>query len=205
MIFKNRSEAGSKLAEILKKKIVDKENLVVVSILRGGVVVGEEIAKKLKIPHLFLPVVKIPASDNPELAIGAFVFDVRYINKDVASYYSNQSIEKAVDLARNKFKKYSDVFQINKQSFNSIKNQIVILVDDGAATGATTKAAAIFLQKNKVKKIILALPVASSDFERDYFDEVVILHQNPYLSAVSQYYQDFSPVSEDEIKKLIRK
>lgn len=205
MIFKNRSEAGSKLAEILEKKIADKENLVVVSILRGGVVVGEEIAKKLKIPHLFLPVVKIPAPDNPELAIGAFVFDARYINKDVASYYSNQLIKKAVDLVKDKFKKYSDIFQINKQSFNSIKNKVIILVDDGAATGATTKAATMFLQKNKVKRIILALPVASSSFEQDCFNEVVILHQDPYLSAVSQYYQDFSPVSENEIKKLIKK
>lgn len=205
MIFKNRSEAGSKLAEILEKKINNKENLIVVSILRGGVVVGEEIARKLKIDHLFLPVVKIPAPDNPELAIGAFVFDTQYINQEVAGYYSNQSIKKAVDLAKDKFKTYCQIFKINKQLFNRTKNKIVILVDDGAATGATTKTASNFLRKMKVKKIILALPVAPSNFDKISYDEVFILYQDPYLSAVSQYYQDFAPVSQLEIKKLVEK
>lgn len=205
MIFKNRSEAGSKLAEIIDKKINNKESLVVVSILRGGVVVGEEIAKKLKTDHLFLPVVKIPAPDNPELAIGAFVFDTQYINPAVAGYYSDQSIKKAIGLARDKFKKYCQIFKINEQSFNQLKDKVVILVDDGAATGATTKTASDFLRKIKVKKIILALPVAPSDFNETFYDDVFIFYQDPHLSAVSQYYQDFAPVSQFEIEALAKK
>ena len=204
-MFKNREEAGEKLANFLFNKLEKKEDAVVVSLLRGGVIVGDEIAKKLKLPHLGLPVAKIGAPDNEELAVGAMVYQVKFYNPQAATLYDKEALFQTEIRAKKKFVDYCRIFNIKESDFNCLKQKIVILTDDGAATGSSLKAAALFLKKKKVKKIILALPVAPTDFDNSFYDEVYILNQDPYLSAVSQSYQDFSQVDEDTVKKILTK
>jgi len=194
MLFKNRGEAGERLAQVLKNKVRNKKNWIVVSLLRGGVLVGEPIAKEFTLPHLFLPVVKIASPNNPEYALGAITFSQRLYNQEAIKELSQKLITEATKLAEEKFINYCQKYHCEENKFEQLKNKKVILVDDGAATGLSLYTAAAFLRRKKVKKILLALPVAPADFNKKVFDEAVILHEDPFLTAVSNYYQDFSPV-----------
>jgi putative phosphoribosyl transferase len=203
MLFKDRSCAGKKLASLLQKKL--KKVDFVISLLRGGVVVGAEIARRFKIPHLPLPVAKISHPYNPELAIGALCFDKIYWENKNISNVSSQ-----IKLAKEKFNSYLKRFSLKKSFYKKIlpagrqvKNKIVVLVDDGIATGATVKAAGLFLKSQKPKKLILASPVAPTDFYADQFDEIIIFHRDPFLSAISQYYESFPQVEDEEIKRFL--
>ncbi len=212
MIFKDRAEAGKKLATMLKndphiKRRFDQSGGVVVSLLRGGVILGDIIAKDLKINHQPLAVAKIPAPSNPELALGALCFDFIYLEPSVASSLGDDQalIKKQIAIASEKFKNYQKQFSLNKRQFNQLKNASIILVDDGIATGSSIKAALLFIQSKKPKKVFLAVPVAPADFDEKNFDQVFILHKDPFLSAVSQFYEKFPPVENEEVKKIIKK
>lgn len=201
MTFQNRQEAGKKLAEILSTNeeiIKNKKNTIILSLIRGGAVVGFEIAKKLSLPHYPLIVKKISSPFNEELALGALCEREIFLEKRAAKI-DKKTLEKQIRIAKEKLSLY-------KKSFSyvlpSLKNKTVILVDDGVATGATVKVACQFLRKKKVKKIILAVPVVPSDFDKSGFDQCVFLFSDPWLTAVSSYYQDFHQVSDEEVKKI---
>ena len=203
MIFKDRKEAGEKLAGLLFKKRL--KNAVVVSLLRGGAVVGEEIANKLKSPHIPLAVAKIPAPLEQELAIGALCFDFTYLESRITNSLNieRSAIRKQVDIAKEKFDSYLKRFDLKKSNYR-LKNKAVILTDDGIATGSTVKAALLFIKSLTPKKIILAIPVAPTDFETAGFDDVVILHRDPFFSAVSQFYKNFPQVEDEEVRKMLK-
>ena len=208
MLFKDRGEAGSRLAQLLLKDDFIASNLknaIVVSLLRGGIIVGDIIAKKLKINHLPLVAVKISAPNNPELAIGALCFQAKYLNKRIVNSLSfdKQTIDQQIGFAQEKFASYLKRFHLKKNDYNILKNKIAILTDDGIATGATAKAALLFLRSLKAKAVVLAVPVAPTDFNTTDFDKIFILHQDLFFSAVSQFYQSFPQVEDDEVKKLI--
>jgi putative phosphoribosyl transferase len=209
MLFKDRKEAGEKLAEkLLNEGVVAKNQIkktVVVSLLKGGIILGDIIAKKLKINHLPLPVAKIPTSTNPELALGALTFHTLYLDKETVSFFGKINLQNQINQPLSKLTTYQKKFKIKESDFNQIKNKTIILVDDGIATSSTVKAACLFLKKKGAKKIILASPVAPADFDEKGFDEVIILHKDPFLSAISQYYQDFSPIEDEQVKNLLNK
>lgn len=196
MLFQDRLDAGNQLADRLTGY---KNNSIVVSLLRGGVIVGDAIAKKLKIPHLFLAAVKISHPDQSELAIGALCFNKIYLDNQYVSFFDKKTTNQQVKNAKIKFSSYLKRFNLKKISFKTIKNKTVILVDDGIATGATVKAALIFLKSQGPKKIILAVPVTPTDFKNPGFDEIIILHCDPSFSAVSQFYQNFPQIEDEEI------
>ena len=81
----------------------------------------------------------------------------------------------------------------------------MILVDDGIATGATMKAAVLFLKTKGPKKIVAASPVGPADFDEAGFDRIIIYHRDPYLSAISRFYQSFPQVEDEQIKTLLKK
>lgn len=200
MIFKDREDAGEKLSEkLLKDKNLPKnrKNNIVVSLLRGGVVVGKTIAKKLKTDHLPLAVTKIGSPSNPELAIGALCFDTVYLQEDIIRQLGlkKEAIDLQISLARIKNNEYIEKFGLQKiQYAKKLKNKIAIIVDDGVATGSTTKAALQFVKSKKSKKIILAVPVTPSDFDIKGFDKAVILHKDTFFSSVSQFYEHFPQI-----------
>lgn len=202
VIFKDRVDAGKKLATLLKGKYT---NPAVVSLLRGGVIIGSEIAKIIKSPHYGLPVTKISAPNQPELAIGALCFDQTYLERETIESLriEKTAIVTQMDEARRKFSSYSKRFSIKKTDFVKIKNKTILLVDDGIATGATVKAAYLFLKTLKYKKIVVSAPVAPENFSERGFDEVVIFHKDPELVSVSRFYKEFPQVTDLEAKKLL--
>lgn len=211
MIFKDRTDAGRKLLVRLFEDSNIKKNktkVVVVSLLRGGIVVGETITNGLQAKHLPLAVAKIPAPHNPELALGAVCFDVTYLEKNVLNSLglTKGEIAIGVDLAQEKFKSYAKKFNIRKAKYSRVfKNKLVILVDDGIATGSTVKAAILYLKTKKPKLIYLAVPVAPYDFSAVAIDKEIILHKDFGFGAVSQFYASFPQVEDDEVKKILKR
>ncbi len=210
MIFKDRQEAGRKLlVRLFQNKEIkkNKRRVLVVSLLRGGIIVGDIIAKGLQVNHLPLVVSKIPAPESPELAIGALCFDIVYLEKRVVNSIGldNISISKQIETAKVKFNSYLKRFEIKKSSYSRrLKNKIIILVDDGIATGATVKAAILYLKSKKPKSIYLTIPVAPVDFYITGVEKQFILHKDIAFGAVSQFYEHFPQVEDNEVKKLLR-
>lgn len=213
MIFKDRKDAGEKLAQVLindpniKRRLPDR--VVVVSLIRGGVVVGDIIAKKLKVKHLILPSIKIPASEDPELALGALCFNKIFLDREVLKMLpvSNNNLQRQTSLAKEKLKSYVVKFSINENVYKKIpKDSLIILVDDGIATGATVHAALLYLKSivySLDSTIYLVCPVAPRDFDASGFDKVIILHYDTDFLAVSRFYEYFPQVDDDEVKRLI--
>ena len=194
MLFKNRWEAGERLAEILKERFaVKKDEFLILSLLRGGWVVGKAIEEKFEVPHLPLPVAKISSPLNPEYAIGALCFDKVFIHD---RSFSKQEVEKATEAARQKFENYLKTFGLKEEDYRVVKGKRVFIVDDGVATGSSVEAAALFAKEKGAKKVVLAAPVAPADLSLQNFDKEVILYKPHHFSAVSQFYEDFSPVEE---------
>lgn len=205
MIFKDRADAGTQLTKLIQKNYRLEEKPIIVSLLRGGVIVGDIIAKNLSLIHLSLAVTKIPAPYEPELAIGALCFNDIYLNKSIIDSLSltKSEIDQQIKLAKNKFVDYCNRFNIKNQDFSIIKNKVVILVDDGVATGSTAHAASLFLKHKEVKKVILCSPVAPTNFDKHGFDQLLTLYQDLHLSFISRFYQNFPQVEDEEVKDRI--
>lgn len=208
MIYKDRDDAARELLKILKKDSLVKrggDNLVIVSLLRGGIIVGKLLANKLGAGHLPLVVAKIPAPFQEELAIGALCFDTVYLEKRIIESLnlSRSQISRQIEVARTKFDSYLKHFGIEENLYKKVKNKIAILVDDGVATGATARAGALFLKEQGAKYVVLAVPVAPVDFDPAGFDRFIAVHKDPSFGSVSQFYQDFPQVEDEEVKKLI--
>ncbi|MBI2641508.1 hypothetical protein HYW87_02830 [Candidatus Roizmanbacteria bacterium] len=210
MIFKDRRDAGEKLLETLKKNksVQSSSNTVVVSLLRGGVVIGNAITRGLKgAVHLPLVVAKIPAPENPELAIGALCFDVVYLEKKVVESLGIERfmIRDQIEVARQKLNSYIKRFSLKEDHYGqNLKDSLCILTDDGVATGSTVKAALLYLRTKKPESLFLAIPIAPADFDTRGFDNVFILYKDPMFSAVSQFYERFPQVEDEEVKKILR-
>lgn len=212
MVFQNRREAGKKLVgEIRKDKklIGNLQSCVVVSLLRGGIIVGDVVAKELSIPNYPLVVAKIPAPfpHSPELAIGALCGDIVYRDEEVltAINSSRNDIDKQVKKAKEKQKKYLQRFELTKLDYaKNLRGKTVLLVDDGIATGSTVRAAALFVKSVGAKTVILAVPVAPTDFAKKGFDRVIILHQDSMFFAVGQFYRDFYEIEDNEVQDIIK-
>lgn len=219
-MFRDRQEAGEKLTLKLKKIINptggSEQNFVVVALLRGGIVLGKKISDYFKIPLLPLSVKKIGAPLNPELAIGAVTSDrTYYLDEDLIKYlnigkdYMENSLEVKWREAQTLQKKFptsphsasSGLRGASKDKI-SLKDKRVIIVDDGIATGTTAICTSIYAKKEKAQEIILAAPVIGKDTFKNikkYFDRVVSLKIVDNLTSVSQFYKNFSQITDEEM------
>lgn len=208
MIFRNREEAGFLLAkEITKKNYV---NSFVLAIPRGGVVVGEVIAKELNCPLDIVVVKKIGAPGNPELAIGAVGPEETVVwNEEICERMGiNESIKyKALSI------KYKERNEKEKALRGTrlppdLKNKTVILVDDGIATGATVEVAVKWIKTKNPQKIVIATPVAPPDSIetlKPLVDDIICLSVEPDFWAVGQFYENFPQVEDEGVKTIISK
>jgi len=203
-VYQNRIHAGKILLdEIIKRGIHNASFLFAVP--RGGVEVAFPIAGELKKPIIPLIVHKIPASFNSELAIGAIsIFGDSYFNelsKTETSEYIEKTTKEALKEVKERFKKYGISF-----NFEKIRGKEVSLVDDGIATGATLFLAAKGLLKYKPAKIYTVVPVSPLDgFELlSTVSTVISPIIDRYFIAVSQYYEEFSQLSEEQTVKYIQ-
>lgn len=206
LICKNRTAAGRKLAEILKK--FKNKDAVIYALPRGGVVVGAAIAKTLHSPLDLIITRKIGHPNQKEYALGAVAENGHSIlNKkallDVSKEYLNQEIETQKKEAQRRRKVY-----LGNRKPISCKGKTAILVDDGIATGLTIKAA---IQELKIhyhpEKIIVAVPVAPKETVEELKSEGVeiVAAEIPeyFQGAIGNYYEEFNPVEDEEVIQIM--
>ena len=207
MFFEDRKQAGEILFDKLKKYKGEKD-LLVLGIPRGGVPVAKVIAEKLNAPLDVIVSRKIGAPGQEELAIGAvgpngtYILDDELISRlQAKSDYIEEKIEDKKVEVEERLKEFRD-----DKPLYDLKGAVVILVDDGIATGSTVKASISFMRKKGAKKIILAVPVApqdSVDELNELADEYIALHTPKQFYAVGQFYRDFPQISNEEVVKLL--
>jgi len=204
-MFKDREEAGKKLAKELKKYAI---GAVVYAIPRGGVVMGAEVARKLGLPLGLVIVRKVGHPGNPEYAVCVVSESGgRICNEaEVASLdqeWLEAEILKQRQEAKRRRKKY-----LSDETQPKVKGKTVILIDDGVATGLTFIAAIRELRNKGAKKIVAALPVVSREVLesiKSEVDEVVaLLVPRIYLGSVGAYYEEFSQVDDEEVIDVLQ-
>lgn len=206
-LFANRKEAGKELGLKLKE-YKGREGVVVIAIPRGGVVVGKEVSNNLSLPLDIIVVKKIGALHNLELAIGAVGKNIIYWDKSLLKEISALGKDQMLVLGKLKEderRKKEKILRNGKKAID-LKDKVVILIDDGVATGATVITASKVLRKEKAKKVILAVPVISKDtLEKinQYFDDIISLSVEESFYAVGQFYLDFPQVEDEEAVRLL--
>lgn len=207
MIFKDRQSAGKLLAKRLKE-FRDKPNILVLGIPRGGVVVAYEIAKKLRLPLDIVVTRKIGAPFQSELALGAVDADGEVVwDQALLDQFQISNIKDQLENEMGEIKRREELYRQGREPLD-VESKIVILVDDGIATGATVLAAARFLKRHKAERIILAVPVASRESINKInqeVDGVEVLNTPDFLQAVGQFYQNFEEVSDEKVIELLNK
>jgi predicted phosphoribosyltransferase len=205
-LFKDRIDAGKQLVKKLLK--YKGKNAIVLAIPRGGVIVGNEIAKSLNAKLDIVVPRKIGAPEDPEFAIGAVAPDgSTSLDEDVASYHISEAyIKNKVKEEMQEINRRMKTYRGDKP-FPKLKNKIVILVDDGVATGNTIIASAKFIKKQKPKKIVIAVPVAPSDFINkvsSMVDEVISLKPLEPYYAISMHYLSFEQTTDQEVIEILK-
>ncbi len=207
-MFKDRKEAGARLAERLTSYRGCKEAMVL-GLARGGVVVAYEIAQALSLPLNVLVARKLGAPSTPELAIGAVTEEGEtLLNPPIIAFvgashtYIQSEVERQQKLAKERAALYRRVSPLGE-----LKGKIVILVDDGIATGATMLVEIQSLRKRGVSKIIAASPVAAGQAWRAIqalVDEAICLDLQESFLGISTFYDNFAQVEDETIISLLK-
>jgi putative phosphoribosyl transferase len=222
MSFQDRKDAAEQLAKKLEqwleknRTIEEQQNsdsAVILAIPRGGVVIGDILSSILDVKLDIVVSRKIRAPDNPELAIGAVMPDGRYfLNQDIVDMLkvSQRYIEAEVNTQTREIENRLLFFRGNKDYDNELNDKIVILVDDGIATGSTIFAAAKWINNNqKCRELVVAVPVAPPDIiiklKKEVSDKVIVLYSPEIFSAVGQFYKDFEQVSDDKVREIMKR
>ncbi|HEX9281636.1 MAG TPA: phosphoribosyltransferase [Candidatus Udaeobacter sp.] len=205
--YANRTEAGRLLAEKLEK-YANRNDVVVLGLPRGGIPVAYEVAKCLRAPLDAFIVRKLGVPGFEELAAGAIASGgVRVLNEDVihAIPYADAAIEAVTAKETAELQRREQIYREGRPA-PELRDRIVILVDDGLATGATMRAAVKALRERGAAKIVVAVPVGPPDTCRELArqsDEAICLSTPPFFQAVGQYYEDFSQTSDDDVHELL--
>ncbi|WP_273568062.1 phosphoribosyltransferase [Maribacter halichondriae] len=202
-MFEDRIDAGTQLADKLMK--FKDENVVVLAIPRGGLPLGSIVAKALDAPLDVALSKKIGSPFNKEYAIGAVSMENIVLSD--AGRVDKRYIMKETNRIRKKLKERQDQYYKNR-SPKDLKDKIVVIVDDGIATGNTILVTVELVDMQKPSKIVVAVPVAPPSTmaklkDSPLVDEVVCL-QTPYnFRAVGQFYEEFYQVSDQEAIRLL--
>jgi len=210
MIFADRFEAGRLLGERLQHLKPGKP--VVMALVRGGLPVAYEVAAALDAPLDIVLVRKIGAPGNPEFAVGAVVDGAHpeiVINDRVVAYYgiSDDYITHQAARELKEIERRRGIY-LEGRKRPDLAGRTVIVVDDGIATGTSTRAALHALRRQKPARLVLAVPVAAADslrrLESDA-DEIVCLDVPEDFGAVGYFYADFAQVEDAEVIDLLRR
>jgi len=220
IIFRDRIDAANKLAEKLKQQLMipehrDSSSIVVLSIPRGGAIIGDVVATKLNAKLDLVVSRKIGAPIDPEVAIGAVMSDGTYfLNEEIILSLNvpQRYIDAQVNAQMKEIERRLISFRGSKEYDRELKGKTVVLVDDGIATGATILSAAQWLKtKQDCQELIIAVPVAPQDtVDRlkqivGNNDKVIVLYSPEAFISVGQFYGDFGQVSDGEVKKIMKK
>ena len=204
--FSDRVDAGKRLASELKD--FAGKDAIVLTIPRGGVVVGYEIAKALHLPLDVIIPRKIGAPYNPELAIGAMTEDGTIIlDKGLVSYLGvpESYIKAESEHQKNEIERRLRMYR-QDEPYPDLKGKDVIVVDDGIATGSTMKAALASVKNRGAKTVTVAVPVgppSTINELKQQADRVICPYTPEYFEAIGQFYGDFSQTTDEEVIQML--
>lgn len=206
MVFKDRMEAANLLAE--KLETYKEKDAIILAIPRGGVPMGYVIANQLHLPLEVVLSKKIGHPLHKEFAIGAVTLKSQVLSeaaKQVSKDYIEEETKRIRTLLTNRYQDYYG----NKKP-QSLKDKILIIVDDGIATGNTIISTITMLHEEQPKKIVVAIPVSSQSAlqklkNTPFIDEVICLSAPLNFRAVGQFYKNFDQVDDTQVKTLLNK
>jgi putative phosphoribosyl transferase len=206
-VFRDRVDAGGQLARKLAR-YKDAANCIVLALPRGGVPVAAVLAHELNLPLDVLVVRKLGAPGQPELAMGAIASGGAVaMNPEVRDFFADQTelIEDITRREQAELKRREHAYRGDRAPL-AMHERTAIVVDDGAATGATMRAAVQALRILGAKRVVVALPVASDQaiamLDADA-DEVLCLETPSEFYAVGQWYSDFDQTTDEEVRELL--
>jgi predicted phosphoribosyltransferase len=208
MRFRDRADAGKLLGDRLAREVSD-QPVIVLGIPRGGVVLADIVARRLSADFDIVIPRKLGAPDNEELAIGAVMEDgTSYINRYLidALRISKEYVEKEQARQVEEIRRRKSSYRKQDLPYG-IAGRKAILVDDGIATGATVIASARWARKQRPASLTVAVPVApiqSVELLQQEADSVDVLYTPRDFASVGQFYEEFSSVSDDEVKAIMR-
>lgn len=207
MRFRNRRDAGRALA-ISLIAYADRPDVIVLALPRGGAPVGYEVAWTLRVPLDVFLVRKLGVPGNEELAMGAIASGgIRVLNRDVVvgAAISPATIDRVVASEERELERREREYRDDRPA-PTIKDQVVILVDDGLATGATMRAGLIALRLKQPMRLVAGVPIAPAatcQELRALADEVICLDTPEPFYGVGLWYDDFSPTSDAEVREFL--
>jgi putative phosphoribosyl transferase len=215
IILKDRASAASILYSILKDEIKAKkkdrqEQILILGIPRGGIVVADVVAQKLNTDFDIVISRKLRAPDNKENSIGAIMPDgsvyldalkLRWL-KVPPEYIEKEKAEQLREIVRR-----VALYRPDNHGYN-ISDRTVILVDDGVASGATLIPAARWIKKQQPKQLIIAAPVASeqaAELLKKEADQLKFIITPSNLITINQFYRNFEPVEDEQVMDILKK
>lgn len=202
MIFKDRQDAGNLLSlKLIKFK--NSKNTLLLALPRGGVIIASPISKSLALPLDIIIPRKIGAPSNEELAIGAICQEEIVLNQNLieALHVHENYLKKTIDEEKREAIRRNNIYRKNKM-LPQIENKIIILIDDGIATGSTMEVAVKYVRTKKPKQVVIAIPILPSSqvkFFKQISDELIYLDAPENFSAIGNFYEDFDQVSDQEV------
>jgi putative phosphoribosyl transferase len=207
--YRDRHHAGVELAERLEH-LNGRKDIVVLALPRGGVPVAYEVARALDVPLDVFLVRKLGVPGHPELAMGAIASGgVRVVSPDVLSWYGipDHVIDAVARKEQAELERRERAYREGRVPVH-LQDRVVLLVDDGLATGASMRAAVEAVRAQHPSRIIVAVPVGAPDTCREFedlADEVVCARSPEFFAAVGEWYLDFSQTTDEEVRELLQK
>lgn len=203
-MFENREDAGRQLAKKLES--FKGESAVVVALPRGGVITAAPVAELLGAPLTVVTPRKIGHPELPESAVAAVDETGAVVeNKAAVQMLPSDTLARLVMRGQDESRRRRHTYLAGRKQ-PSLEEKIVIVVDDGIATGLTMQAALGGLRKAKPEKLVVAVPVALGDTRNvlaELSDEVITLHEDPFSSSIGVHYDEFSEVPDQEVNDLL--
>jgi putative phosphoribosyl transferase len=206
--FADRAEAGRALATELRK-YAGRDDVIVLALPRGGVPIGSEVAVALGAPLDILVGRKLGTPGHKELAMGAIASGgVRVLNDEVVKWcgLTPDAIDGVTAEEQRELARRETVYRDGREAL-SVTGRIVILVDDGLATGSTMRAAVQAVKLLRPSKVVVAVPVGARETCRELqgvADEVVCARTPEPFSAVGLWYRNFDQTTDEEVRALLR-
>lgn len=208
-LYRDRSDAGKRLAERLGA-YAHRQDVLVLALPRGGVPVAFEVARALHTPLDVLIVRKLGVPGHEELAMGALASgDICVLNQEVISslHIPDRVVQRVIEREQEELARRERLYRDDRPP-PEVSGRVVILIDDGLATGASMRSAALALRQRGPARLVIAVPVAASSTcleLRSEADEVICAQTHEPFFGVGYWYEDFSQISDQEVRDLLER